>query len=100
MNFVDSIRGNIRRVVNEQVDSELLSLGFQYEYGEENELFLVGHIKIQNDCVKVVIINNHQLYITVWDYDEYHYGERHKYEFVENTSLLGLVQNAIQKENR
>ena len=99
MVFVDSIRGNMRRVVSNQVDSELLSLGFQYKMEEQN-LFLVGSIDLRGEIANVTIMNSHKLYVEVYDYDECRWSNRYVYEFNEGTSLLGIVENAIQKENR
>ena len=100
MKLVDSIKGSMLRVIREEVDLQLLSIGFQYKEGSVGGLVLEGYIRIDNEIARVTIVDNHRLYIEVYDYDECRWGVRRSYEFTEDTSLLGLVQDAIQKENR
>lgn len=100
MKLVDSVRGTMLRVIREEVDLQLLSIGFQYKEGSVGGLVLEGYIRVNNEIARVVIIDNHRLYIEVWSYDENKWGVRRSYEFTEDTSLFGLVQDAIQKENR
>lgn len=99
MVFVDSIRGNMKRVVNEQVDSSLLPLGFQY-VENEGALSLVGILNLRGETIRATIVNNHQLYIEVFDYDEYRYSKKYSYEFNESTSFLGIIEDAVRKINR
>lgn len=100
MKLVDSIKGSMNRVVREEVDMQLLQLGFSYKENFVGSLALEGYIRIDNEIARVTIVDNHRLYIEVYDYDECRWGVRRSYEFTEDTSLLGLVQDAIQKENR
>ena len=100
MKLVDSIRGNMNRVVKEEVDMQLLQLGFYYKENFVGSLTLEGYIRIDNEIARATIVDNHRLYIEVYDYDECRWGVRRSYEFTEDTSLFGLVQDAIQKENR
>lgn len=100
MKLVDSIRGTMKRVVREEVDSQLLQLGFSYKENFVGNLVLEGYISTNNETVRVTIIDSHRLYIEVYDYDECKWGMRYSYEFTEDTSLFGLVQDAIVKENR
>lgn len=100
MKLVDSIRGNMNRVVEEEVDMQLLQLGFSYKENFVGSLALEGYIRIDNEIARVTIVDNHRLYIEVWSYDENKWGTRFGYNFTEDTSLFGLVQDAIQKENR
>ena len=100
MKLVDSVRGTMLRVIREEVDLQLLSMGFQYKEGFVGGLVLEGYIRVDNETARVVIVDNHRLYIEVWSYDENKWGTRFGYNFTEDTSLFGLVQDAIQKENR
>lgn len=100
MKLVDSVRGVMLRVIREEADLQLLSIGFQYKEGSVGGLALEGYVRTDNEIARVTIVDNHRLYIEVWSYDENKWGVRRSYEFTEDTSLFGLVQDAIQKENR
>lgn len=100
MKLVDSIRGSMKRIISEEVDKQLLQIGFCYKEISPSNIVLEGYIQIDSELAKVTIVDNHRLCIEVYDYDECRYGVRFLYEFTEDTSLFALVQNAIIKENR
>ena len=80
MKLVDSIRGVMKKVVNEEVDRQLLQIGFVYKESSVGGLALEGYVYVNNETARITIVDSHRLYIEVWDYDENQWSKRYLYE--------------------